>query len=59
MISGSNLTGELLIHAVYQDAEKSFKKTLEVDQLIDMLGDSTAGEVSGSVSTFIFGLCYK
>jgi len=44
---------------VNQDAEKSFKKTLEVDRLIDMLRDSSAGEVSGSVSTFIFGICYK
>lgn len=36
-----------LICAVNQDAEESFKKTVEVDRLIDMLRDATANEVSG------------
>lgn len=35
-----------LICAVNQDAEKSFKKTVEVDRLIDMLRDANAKEVS-------------
>lgn len=30
-----------LIHAVNQDAEKAFKKTLQVDRLIDLLRDSS------------------
>ncbi|KAF5184915.1 hypothetical protein FRX31_025498, partial [Thalictrum thalictroides] len=33
-----------LIYAVSQDAEKSFKKTVEVDKLIDMLRDSNPTE---------------
>ncbi|XXG86080.1 hypothetical protein AAC387_Pa11g1049 [Persea americana] len=33
-----------LICAVNQDAEESFKKTVEVDRLIDMLRDATANE---------------
>ncbi|XXG86079.1 hypothetical protein AAC387_Pa11g1049 [Persea americana] len=34
-----------LICAVNQDAEESFKKTVEVDRLIDMLRDATANEL--------------
>ncbi|XP_038975983.1 uncharacterized protein LOC113461511 isoform X5 [Phoenix dactylifera] len=34
-----------LIYAVDQDAEKSFKTTVEVDRLIDMLRDSSSGEL--------------
>lgn len=34
-----------LIHAVNQDAEKAFKKTLEVDRLIDLLRDSNPREL--------------
>ncbi|KAF8410524.1 hypothetical protein HHK36_003055 [Tetracentron sinense] len=34
-----------LICAVNQDAEKSFKKTVEVDRLIDMLRDANANEL--------------
>ncbi|KAF9603664.1 hypothetical protein IFM89_037323, partial [Coptis chinensis] len=38
-------TRRTLICAVSQDAEKSFKKTVEVDRLIDMLRDSNANEL--------------
>ena len=35
-----------MICAVSQDAEESFKKTVEVDRLIDMLRDASPREVS-------------
>lgn len=38
-----------LVFAVNQDAEKSFKKTVEVDRLIDMLRESNSREVSGMI----------
>lgn len=38
-----------LVFAVNQDAEKSFKKTVEVDRLIDMLRESNSREVSGII----------
>ncbi|XXG86081.1 hypothetical protein AAC387_Pa11g1049 [Persea americana] len=40
-----------LICAVNQDAEESFKKTVEVDRLIDMLRDATANEEKIESST--------
>ncbi|XP_038979216.1 uncharacterized protein LOC103698892 isoform X3 [Phoenix dactylifera] len=39
------LNRRTLIYAVDQDAEKSFKTTVEVDRLIDMLRDSSSGEL--------------
>ncbi|PIA55945.1 hypothetical protein AQUCO_00700335v1 [Aquilegia coerulea] len=50
-ISLTNSTSQLqrrrrtLIYAVSQDAENSFKKTVEVDKLIDMLRDSNPTEL--------------
>lgn len=35
-----------LVCAVNQDAEEAFKKTVEVDRLIDMLKDASDQEVS-------------
>lgn len=38
-----------MIFAVNQDAEEAFKKTVEVDRLIDKLRDANPIEVSGCV----------
>lgn len=45
-----------LICAVNKDAEKSFKKTVEVDRLIDMLRDADDKEVS--IFEFLSDLIY-
>lgn len=47
MIYPNSLNRSTLVYAVDQDAEKSFKKTVEADRLIDMLRDSNPREVSG------------
>lgn len=46
MICLNIINRRTLICAVNQDAEESFKKTVEVDRLIDMLRDATENEVS-------------
>lgn len=49
MISNNNPSGlnrRTMVFAV-NDAEKSFKQTVEVDRLIDVLRDSNEKEVSG------------
>lgn len=45
MIFLNLLNRRTLTYAVDQDAEKSFKTTVEVDRLIDMLRDSSSTEV--------------